>query len=114
VVSVTLAQFAYPGIARQPRSIPGIAEVTVIGGLERQIVVQLIPREMAAAKISVADVTRALEQQNVEAPVRRDRGFPREYDPAPGLLQAEAKMGVRESRRIRPDGRPLQVKCART
>ena len=66
-----LTRIADPGITRQLRAIPGVAQVNVVGGLERQIVAQLIPREMAAAGVSVAEVVAALEQQNLAAPVGR-------------------------------------------
>jgi hydrophobe/amphiphile efflux-1 (HAE1) family protein len=66
-----LTRLADPGITSQLRSIQGVAEVNVLGGLEREIEVQLRPADMAAAGVSVPEVVAALRQQNLEAPVGR-------------------------------------------
>ena len=66
-----LTRLADPGITKELRSVPGVAQVNVSGTLERQIVVQLNPEAMAAAGVGVPDVVRALQQQNIEAPVGR-------------------------------------------
>ena len=67
--AAALTRLADPGVTRQLRSIPGVAEVNVVGGRERQVVVELNPTEMTAAQVSVPDVVRAVQQQNVAAPV---------------------------------------------
>jgi HAE1 family hydrophobic/amphiphilic exporter-1 len=66
-----LTQIADPGITRQLRSIAGVAEVNVVGGVERQIVVEVRPKALAAAGLSVSDVVRTLQQQNLATPVGR-------------------------------------------
>ena len=76
--SPAFTTLADPGITRQLRAVPGVAEVRVVGGVERQLVVELRPKAMAAAGISVADVVRALQQQNLAAPVGRVIEGPRE------------------------------------
>jgi HAE1 family hydrophobic/amphiphilic exporter-1 len=74
--SVTLSQaeltrLADPTITRELRSIPGVAEVTVAGKVERELTVELDPHRMQAAQISVSQVVQALSLQNLAAPVGR-------------------------------------------
>jgi HAE1 family hydrophobic/amphiphilic exporter-1 len=66
-----LTRIVDPGLTRQLRAIPGVSEVNISGGLEREIEVLLIPKQMAAANVSVADVVAALQRQNLAAPVGR-------------------------------------------
>ena len=61
-------------IVRDLRTVPGVAQVTVVGGLERELTVQVEPSQMQAAGISVAEVVQALEAQNLAAPVGRLNG----------------------------------------
>ncbi len=79
IVSVTLSstrlsaaeltRLADPGLAGELRAIPGVAEVDIIGGRERQLEVQLDPSAMQAAGVGVDEVVRALRAQNLAAPV---------------------------------------------
>jgi HAE1 family hydrophobic/amphiphilic exporter-1 len=69
-----LTRLADPGITRELRSIPGVAEVLVAGKLERELTVDLRPTALEAAGVSVAEVARALEAQNLAAPVGRVTG----------------------------------------
>ncbi|HET9274635.1 MAG TPA: efflux RND transporter permease subunit, partial [Gemmatimonadales bacterium] len=69
-----LTRLADPAITRELRSIPGVAEVTVSGRQERELTVELRPDALTAAGVSVADVVRALELQNLAVPVGRLEG----------------------------------------
>ena len=69
-----LTRLADPTITRELRSIPGVAEVTVVGALERELTVQIRPEALQAAGIGVAQVVQALELQNLAAPVGRVTG----------------------------------------
>ncbi|HEX7238879.1 MAG TPA: efflux RND transporter permease subunit, partial [Longimicrobiaceae bacterium] len=69
-----LTRLADPGITRELRGIAGVAEVEVVGGLERELVVELRPQAMQAAGISVGQVVQALQTQNLAAPVGRLEG----------------------------------------
>lgn len=81
IVSMTLASprrkgpeltlLADPGITRQLRGLPGVAEVQVVGGIERELTVELRPQALQAANIGVAQVVAALAAQNLAAPVGR-------------------------------------------
>ena len=51
-----LTRLADPGITRELRSIPGVAEVTVTGKQEREMTVELRPAALQAAGVSVAQV----------------------------------------------------------
>jgi HAE1 family hydrophobic/amphiphilic exporter-1 len=69
-----LTRLADPTITRELRSIPGVAEVTVVGALERELTVQIRPDALQAAGIGVAQVVQALQLQNLAAPVGRVTG----------------------------------------
>jgi HAE1 family hydrophobic/amphiphilic exporter-1 len=66
-----LTRLVDPGITRQLRGIAGVAEVEVVGGQERELVVELRPQALAAAGIGVGQVVQALQTQNLAAPVGR-------------------------------------------
>jgi len=69
-----LTRLADPTITREMRSIPGVAEVTVVGKLEREMTVEIRPDALQAAGVSVAQVVDALRLQNLAAPVGRVTG----------------------------------------
>jgi HAE1 family hydrophobic/amphiphilic exporter-1 len=66
-----LTRIADPGIARELRSLAGVAEVNVVGKHERELTVYLRPEALQGAGVSVAQVVQALKLQNVAAPVGR-------------------------------------------
>jgi HAE1 family hydrophobic/amphiphilic exporter-1 len=69
-----LTTLADPGITRQLRGIPGVAEVNVVGGIEREMTVSLKPAALQASGIGIAQVVQALQAQNLAAPVGRLTG----------------------------------------
>jgi hydrophobic/amphiphilic exporter-1 (mainly G- bacteria), HAE1 family len=69
-----LTRLADPGITREMRSIAGVAEVTVLGKVERELTVQIRPADMQAAGVGVAQIVQALESQNLAVPVGRVEG----------------------------------------
>jgi len=81
IVSLTLSSTALtpgdltiladPGITKELRGINGVAQVTVVGGLNREIAVDIKPRELQAAGITVSQVVQALQAQNLAVPVGR-------------------------------------------
>jgi HAE1 family hydrophobic/amphiphilic exporter-1 len=81
VVSLTLSSkvmgpnelsiLADPGITKQLRAIPGVAQVNVVGNVDREISVDVQPDRMQAAGVSVAQVVSAIQAQNLAAPVGR-------------------------------------------
>ncbi|HET7188009.1 MAG TPA: efflux RND transporter permease subunit, partial [Gemmatimonadaceae bacterium] len=66
-----LTRLADPTITRELRSIPGVAEVSVSGKVERELTVELKPQQMQATGVSVGQVVQALQLQNLAAPVGR-------------------------------------------
>ncbi len=66
-----LTTLADPGITRELRSIAGVAQVVVVGAVERELSVNLRPKDLQAANISVSQVVQALQAQNLTAPVGR-------------------------------------------
>jgi HAE1 family hydrophobic/amphiphilic exporter-1 len=85
IVSMTLAsqtmtpaqltRLADPDITSELRGIPGIAQVQLVGGVEREMTIQLKPQELQAAGIGVGQVVQALQSQNLAAPVGRVNGI---------------------------------------
>jgi HAE1 family hydrophobic/amphiphilic exporter-1 len=69
-----LTRLADPGITRELRAIPGVADVQIFGKVERELTVELDPHRLQAANISVAQVYQALAAQNLAAPVGRVNG----------------------------------------
>jgi HAE1 family hydrophobic/amphiphilic exporter-1 len=70
----TLTRLADPMIVRELRTVPGVAQVTIVGGVQRELTVQLRPYDLQAAGVSVSEVVQALESQNLAAPVGRLNG----------------------------------------
>jgi HAE1 family hydrophobic/amphiphilic exporter-1 len=69
-----LTRMVDPDITRRLRGISGVAEVDLVGGIERELVVELRPHALQAAGVSVADVVLAVQSQNLASPVGRLEG----------------------------------------
>jgi HAE1 family hydrophobic/amphiphilic exporter-1 len=69
-----LTRLVDPDITSELRGIPGIAQVQLVGGVEREMTIQLKPQELQAAGIGVGQVVLALQSQNLAAPVGRVNG----------------------------------------
>ncbi len=70
----SLTRIADPGLTKELRSIPGVAEADVVGGITRELTVEIRPDAMQAAGISVAQLVGALQAQNLAAPVGKVNG----------------------------------------
>ncbi len=66
-----LTRIADPTVTRELRSINGVAEVTVVGGVERELSVEVDPSRLQSAGISMPQVIAALQSQNLAVPVGR-------------------------------------------
>src|SRR5215218_3826297 len=69
-----LTRLADPAITRQLRGVSGVAQVDVVGGVERELVVEIKPLALQAAGVSIAQVVQALQTQNLAVPVGSIRG----------------------------------------
>jgi HAE1 family hydrophobic/amphiphilic exporter-1 len=69
-----LTLLADPGITKELRAVAGVAQVNVIGAVEREVSVFLRPEALRASRVSVAEVVAALQAQNLSAPVGRVEG----------------------------------------
>ena len=69
-----LTRMADPGITRKFRGIQGVASVELAGDIERELVVEIRPRDLQAAGVSVAQLVLGLQSQNLAAPVGRLEG----------------------------------------
>jgi HAE1 family hydrophobic/amphiphilic exporter-1 len=66
-----LTRIADPGMTRELRGINGVAEVTVVGAVPRELSVEVDPTRMQAAGIGIAQVVQALQTQSLAVPVGR-------------------------------------------
>ncbi len=66
-----LTQIADPGITRELRSIAGVADVSVSGGVKRELTVNLDPQRLQSAGVSVPQVIASLQAGNLAVPVGR-------------------------------------------
>jgi HAE1 family hydrophobic/amphiphilic exporter-1 len=69
-----LTRIADPGLTRELRGVTGVAEVRVVGGIEREMTIELNPQALQAAGVGVGEVVQALQTQNLAAPVGRLNG----------------------------------------
>jgi hydrophobe/amphiphile efflux-1 (HAE1) family protein len=69
-----LTRLVDPGIVRQLRGVTGVAEVRVVGGIEREMTIELKPQALQAEGVGVGEVVQALQAQNLAAPVGRLNG----------------------------------------
>ncbi|MGE0443758.1 MAG: efflux RND transporter permease subunit [Vicinamibacterales bacterium] len=69
-----LTRLADPDITRRLRGLPGVAAVDVVGGIERELSVEIRPRDLQAAGVTVGQLVQALQTQNLAAPVGRLAG----------------------------------------
>lgn len=70
----SLTRLADPGITKELRSIPGVADANVVGGVKRELTVEIKPDAMRAAGISVSQLMQALQTQNLAVPVGKLSG----------------------------------------
>ena len=66
-----LTRIVDPGVTNQLRGVSGVAEVRVVGGIERELTVELDPRALQATGVGINEVVAALQTQNLAAPVGR-------------------------------------------
>ncbi|MES1244373.1 MAG: efflux RND transporter permease subunit [Acidobacteriota bacterium] len=69
-----LTLLADPGLTRSLRGIPGVAQVEVVGGVEREISVEVRPADLQSSGVTVAQVVQAVQSQSLAAPVGRLEG----------------------------------------
>ncbi|MHB1298740.1 MAG: efflux RND transporter permease subunit [Gemmatimonadaceae bacterium] len=67
----SLTTFADEDLRRALEGVSGVGEVRISGGLERQVRVEIDPERLRAAGVSVPQVMRALDAQNLEVPAGR-------------------------------------------
>jgi hydrophobic/amphiphilic exporter-1 (mainly G- bacteria), HAE1 family len=69
-----LTRVADPLMTREMRSVAGVAQVDIVGKVERELTVQLKPEALQAANVSIGEVVQALQAQNLAVPVGRLNG----------------------------------------
>ncbi|HEV7505410.1 MAG TPA: efflux RND transporter permease subunit [Thermoanaerobaculia bacterium] len=69
-----LSLLADPGLTRTLRGINGVAQVTVQGGVDRELSVDVRPADLAAAGVTVGEVVQAVQAQNLASPVGHVEG----------------------------------------
>lgn len=74
ITPAQLTLLADPGITRELRAIPGVADVAITGAVKRELTVNLNPQRLLAAGVSVPQVVGALQAGNLAVPVGRLNG----------------------------------------
>jgi len=69
-----LTRIADPDITRRLRAVSGVASVNLVGAIQRELVVEIRPRDLQATGVSVAQLVQALQSQNLASPVGRLAG----------------------------------------
>src|SRR5437773_7459980 len=70
-----ITEYADKVLRRQLESVNGVGQVLILGGRQRQVNVWLDADRLRAYNLTVTDVSRALQQQNIEIPGgRMDQG----------------------------------------
>jgi HAE1 family hydrophobic/amphiphilic exporter-1 len=69
-----LTQIADPGITKVLTGINGVAQVRLSGNINRQILINIRPRDLASAAVNIADVVQAVQSQNLSTPAGRVTG----------------------------------------
>jgi HAE1 family hydrophobic/amphiphilic exporter-1 len=103
-----ITEYADKVLRRQLESVNGVGQVIVLGGRQRQINVWLDADRLRSYNLTVTDVSRALQSQNIEIPGGRvDQGPQSITLRTRGRIQSVADFGeivVREK-----DGHPIRV-----
>jgi HAE1 family hydrophobic/amphiphilic exporter-1 len=103
-----ITEYADKVLRRQLESVSGVGQVLIIGGRQRQINVWLDGNRLRAYNLTVTDVSRALQAQNIEIPGgRMDQGGQSVTLRTRGRVQSVAEFGdiVIKAR----DGHPIRV-----
>jgi hydrophobic/amphiphilic exporter-1 (mainly G- bacteria), HAE1 family len=103
-----VTEYADKVLRRQLESVGGVGQVLVLGGRQRQINIWLDADRLRAYNLTVTDVSRALQAQNVEIPGGRvDQGGQSLTLRTRGRVQSVAEFGdivIREK-----DGHPVRI-----
>jgi HAE1 family hydrophobic/amphiphilic exporter-1 len=85
-----LTRLAQDAVAQRISTVPGVAQVSVMGAQKRAVRIELDPRALAARGIAVNDVTDAVDKANSNQPTGTLQGSSRSYtlDASGGLSTA--------------------------
>ncbi len=104
-----ITEYADKVLRRQLESVGGVGQVLLLGGRQRQVNIWLQADRLSAYNLTVTDVARALQAQNVEIPGGRIDAGPRSVTlRTRGRVQSVADFGelvVREK-----DGHPIHLR----
>ncbi len=106
---VQLTTLAEETIRRRLEAVPGVGDVQVSGGAEREVRVNLSPERLQALGITVPEISSALARQNLEVPAGRVRqGTSEQLVRVAGRITSPAQFGdVIVATR---NGRPVRVR----
>ena len=100
-----ITEYADKVLRRQFESLNGVGQVVLSGGRSRQINIRLDAARLRAYNLTVTDVSRALQGQNIEIPGPHRSGAQSITLPDPGRVQ---RWRIRRHRRPRED----DIQCA--
>jgi HAE1 family hydrophobic/amphiphilic exporter-1 len=91
---VQLTTLAEETIRRRLEAVPGVGDVQVSGGANREVRVNLVPDRLQALGITVPEVSAALARQNLEVPAGRvRRGTSEQLVRVAGRITSPAQFG---------------------
>lgn len=104
-----ITEFADKVLRRQLESVDGVGEVLVLGGRQRQINIWLDAERLRAHNLTVNDVSRALQTQNVDIPGGRiDQGAHAITLRTSGRVESVEQFGALVIRQV--GGHPVQIR----
>ncbi len=72
--TVELTQMADSTVRAELTALPGVASVDIVGGVERELTVELQPDALRASGVSIAQVVQTLQAENLAVPVGKLSG----------------------------------------
>jgi HAE1 family hydrophobic/amphiphilic exporter-1 len=89
-----LTRLATETIKKRIENVSGVGNVTVVGGLEREIHVELVPAQLSALGVTPDEVVQALRRENMDAPSGRvERGNSEQSVRVQGRVRDPAAFG---------------------
>ncbi|NJD09385.1 MAG: efflux RND transporter permease subunit [Gemmatimonadetes bacterium] len=90
-----LTRFADEVVRRRLESVTGVGNAQLVGGLLREVAIELDARQMQALGISLPEVSGALQRQNMEVPAGRlERGTGEQMVRVMGRIEDPAEFGA--------------------
>jgi len=103
-----ITRFADEVVRRRLESVSGVGNAQLVGGLTREVLIELDARQMQALGVSLNEVSGALQRQNMEVPAGRlERGTGEQLVRVMGRIENPQEFG--EVVVVVRDGKPVRL-----